>query len=90
MTGTHTGIQVGSKNTAKELTDSIPLNIQNFLTKPWLYSDEIDENGVFRRTMPYKFYRNPNIETDLPPRGEMKQIVLTEDAMAGGAQSVLR
>ena len=72
------GIQVGSKNTAKELTDHYRSEYPEIFDQAVAIFGEIDENGVFRRTMPYKFYRNPNIETDLPPRGEMKQIVLTD------------
>ena len=72
------GIQVGSKNTAKELTDYYRSEYPELFDQAVAIFGEIDENGVFRRTMPYKFYRNPNIETDLPPRGEMKQIVLTD------------
>ena len=64
------GLQYGRLNTAKELTDLYRSQYKELFDQAVAIFGEIDENGVFRRTMPYKFYRKPNIETDLPDRGE--------------------
>ena len=60
------GIQYGRLKTAKELTDHYRAQYPEIFDQAVAIFGEIDENGVFRRTMPYKFSRKPKIDLSDP------------------------